>query len=59
MLSNLSTPWRTLLETFEIDEEAFRSPTIFPPPEEIFNALRAGRCADPSTVRVVILGQDP
>jgi uracil-DNA glycosylase len=53
--NNLSATWHSLLETYEITVDS----TALPPPADIFNALRAGGCADPSTVRVVILGQDP
>lgn len=53
---NLSATWHSLLVTHEIPAEEEGS---LPPQADIFNALRAKGCADPSTVRVVILGQDP
>jgi uracil-DNA glycosylase len=52
--TSLSPAWRTILEPFSqpVLEEHL------PAKEDIFNALTSG-CADPSNIRVVILGQDP
>ena len=42
-----------------IPSELWKNNNVFPPIEDVYNALCAGLCKDPSTVRVVILGQDP
>ena len=61
-LDALSPAWRAVLEPFSqslpstlIDEAT----SCLPAKEDVFAALTAGECADPSKIRVVILGQDP
>ena len=70
ILDDLSPAWRTVLEPFRLsmpltlnlsDTEPPNLPIAadhLPAKEDIFNALSGG-CADPSKIRVVILGQDP
>jgi len=60
LLESLSPAWRTVIEPFPLslllpltDES-----TCLPAKEDIFNALSGG-CADPSKIRVIVLGQDP
>lgn len=66
LASRIPVSWRTLLETAITDpqfsalaefiEEERQRTTVYPPPEEVFAALRL---TPPEAVRAVILGQDP
>ena len=47
-------PYYKALRSFLLEE--YREGTVYPPAEDIFNALRLTACED---VKVVILGQDP
>jgi uracil-DNA glycosylase len=63
LYTGLSPVWRSIVDS----PTAFKPPAdlwsgtgpvaVFPPPADVFNALRL--CPDPAKVRVVILGQDP
>ena len=61
IMDGVSPAWHTVLEPYKstIPPNIFLSTSEhLPANEDIFNALTGG-CADPSKIRVVILGQDP
>lgn len=59
LYTGLSPVWRAIVETpVPVPVELWSGPVpVFPPPADVFNALRL--CPDPAKIRVVILGQDP
>ena len=50
--------WKPIIESYGISPDLWKN-NVFPPIEDVYNALCADLCKDPGTVRVVILGQDP
>ena len=57
LISRLSQVWQTIVESKIKMIQAKLPSAVEPPAADVFAALRA--CPDPTTVKVIILGQDP